>query len=251
MSKYILDRPICFIDLETTGVHIEQDRIVEISVLKLNKDWKGKVVKTMLINPGIPIPKAASDIHGITDEMVKDKPTFAQISKSLLSLIGNCDIAGYHSNRFDIPFLDTNFHRVGLVWDWKGVNLIDVGNLFKIKEPRTLSAAVKFYCRKEHSEAHSAEADITATHEVFIKQLQQYDDLPGNMKDLALFSNYGIEIVDLAGKFRRGGDGFIYFNFGSHIGKLAKSEINYLSWMIDKGDFTQDTKRIAREILNS
>lgn len=242
-----LARPICFIDLETTGTDVMADRIVEISVLKVNTDGTEEV-KTMLINPGIPIPEAATAVHGISDAMVKDAPLFASISKSLLKLIDGCDIGGFYSNHFDIPVLVSHFTRVGLELNWRGVNLIDVGIIYKIKEPRTLSAGVSYYLGKEHTEAHSAEADITATKEIFLKMLSMYEDLPKDFHELAVFSNFGNEFCDLSGKFIKK-DGEIVFNFGTHKGKIAKNEVSYLDWMITKGDFPKDTKDFARSLL--
>lgn len=240
-----LVRPICFIDLETTGTDVEASRIVEICVRKVNTDGT-KEVKTMLINPGVPIPKEATDVHGISDDMVKNSPTFAAISKALLTYIQGCDIAGYHSNGFDVPMLVSNFERVGLKWDWKLINLIDVAHIFRRMEERTLSAAVEFYLGREHKEAHSAEADILETEQILLAQFQRYPDLPKGMKELALFSNYDNEILDLAGKFVKNKDGIVVFNFGVHKGKEAKKEMSYLQWMAGpKSDFTKDTKAYA------
>lgn len=239
-----LERPVCFIDLETTGVDVDKDFIVEISVLKIMPDGS-RDVRTMLINPGIAIPARATEIHGITNEDVKDAPTFAKISKSLLTFIDNCDIAGFNSNIFDVPMLNAMFNRVGLVWEWKKINLIDVRNIFVQKEERTLSAAVKFYLGREHDAAHSAEGDITETMNVFLAQLARYDDLPKDMNGLAWYSNYSEEIIDLARKFKKDEAGEIVFNFGSHKGEVARKNRNYLKWMIDKGDFSKDTKAVA------
>lgn len=242
-----LERPLCFIDLETTGVDLDECRIVEISVLKYETDASWKIT-TRRINPGIPIPKEASDIHGITDADVKDCPSFAQVSKALWNLILGCDIAGFNSNRFDVPVLFNHLERAGIPWNWQSINLIDIRNIYVQKEERNLAAAVKFYLGRDHEGAHSAEADITATMEIFLQQISRYEDLPKSFKDLALFSNYGKEFIDLAGKFTRNEKGVIVFNFGKHIGKEARSEREYLSWMMDKGKFNTDTKYIARKL---
>ena len=239
-----LTRPACVIDLETTGVDTEKDFIVEISVLKIMPDLSEEL-KTMLINPGIPIPAGATEVHGITDEMVKDKPTFVSISKALLQHIDGCDIIGFNSNKFDVPFLVSMFKRVGLTWEWKKVNLIDVRNIFVQKEERTLSAGVKFYLGRDHAEAHSAEGDVTATKEILIQQLANYPDLPREFKDLALYSNYNREIIDLAGVFGKNEAGEIVFMVGKHKGTVAKKEKSYLEWMINKSDFSRDTKDVA------
>lgn len=243
-----LVRPVCFFDLETTGVDVEKDFIVEISVLKILVDGT-EDTRTMLINPGVPIPAEATAIHGITDDMVKDKPTFVAISKSLLQHIKDCDIVGFNSNRFDVPMLYFMFDRVGLVWDWKAVNLIDVRNIFIQKEERTLTAGVKFYLGRDHSAAHSAEADVVATKEILIHQLFWYEDLPKDFKELALYSNYGKEIIDMAGKFLKNEAGEIVFNFGAHKGKVATTEKQYLQWMLNKGDFNKDTKAVVSKLL--
>lgn len=243
-----LQRPICVIDLETTGVDVEKDFIVEISVKKVNPDGS-EDKRTMLLNPGIPIPPAATDVHGITDEMVKDKPTFAQVSKSLLKFIEGCDIVGFNSNRFDVPMLVSMFNRFGLSWLWKEVNLIDVRNIYVQREERTLSAGVKFYLGRDHDSAHSAEGDIEATWQILLAQLAKYSDLPKDMKDLALYSNYGREIIDMAGKFRKNDSGEIVFTFGTHQDKPVKDYKSYLQWMLEKGDFTKDTKDCARKLL--
>jgi len=244
-----LERPICFIDLETTGTDVEKDFIVEICVLKISPDGTEEI-RTMLIKPPVPIPKEASDVHGITDEDVQEAPAFVQISKALLEHIQGCDIAGFNSTRFDVPLLYFSFARVGLQWDWKKVNLIDVRNIFVQKEQRTLSAGVKFYLGRDHEEAHSAEQDIIETKNIFCQQLAMYEDLPKTMKEIALYSNYGKEIIDLAGKFEKNEAGEVVFAFGPHIHKPAKSEKGFLNWMLTK-DFTKDTKEVAQMILLS
>lgn len=242
-----LTRPLCFLDLETTGPDPEKDRIVEISAMKFHPD--GRTEKsTRLINPGIPIPKEASEIHGITDEMVKDAPTFVQISKGLLDFISGCDLAGFNSNRFDFPMLYSNFVRVGLTWNWKSSNLIDVRNIYIRHEERTLSAGVNFYLNREHIEAHSAEADILETKNIFVQQILRYGLGNMTMKEIAFHSNFDEEIVDMSGKFKKK-NGVIVFAFGMHKDKPAASELKYLQWMIDKGEFTIETKAIAQEII--
>lgn len=242
-----LHRPLCFFDLETTGTDVSHDRIVEIAVVKVDIDGT-ETEKVARLNPGIPIPKEASDVHGITDDMVKDCPSFVSISKSLLALIDGCDIAGYNSNRFDVPILANSFQRAGLRWKWNEVHLIDVCNIYKIREERTLSAAMKFYCGVDHDEAHGALPDAKATKDIFAQQLKKYPDLPKNLSELALYSNYGKEIVDLDGKFSKDKDGDIIFNFGQHKGKKAKTEKGFLMWMVNKADFSPDTKRVANEL---
>jgi DNA polymerase-3 subunit epsilon len=243
-----LKRSICFIDLETTGLDIDKDRIVEISICKLYPNGE-KEVKTRRINPEIPISQEATDLHGITNEMVINEPTFKKVAKGLLSLIENCDIVGYNINLYDAPLLYNEFNRVDIYFDYKKVNFIDSSNIFKIKEPRTLNAAYKFYCDKDLTEAHSSNADVLATVEIFIEQLVKYDDLPKTVEGLALFSNYDKEMVDITGKFIKDEDGDLVFNFGKHKHKKAKSEPGFLKWMVEKATFSKDVNDIVYNIL--
>jgi len=243
-----LERPLCFLDMETTGTDVERDRIIELSLLKIEQTGN-EALKTVRINPGIPVPKGATDIHGITDADVKDLPRFEAYAKGILAFIEGADVVGYNSNRFDVPFLFYSLQRAGINWDWKAINLVDVCGIFKIKEERTLSAAVQFYCDRDHASSHTAGGDVEATRDVFLSQLAKYEDLPRNLKDLALFSNWGKEIVDMAGKFAKDQDGDIVFTFGQHKDKKAKTEQAYLRWMIEKGDFPKDTKDVARQIF--
>jgi DNA polymerase-3 subunit epsilon len=243
-----LERPICFLDVETTGVDVEKDRIVELSILKLFPDGLENL-KSIRINPGISIPKEASDIHGITDDLVKDLPKFEAYSKGIFDFIQDSDVVGYNSNRFDVPFIYYSLQRAGIDWDWHSINLVDVCGIFKIKEERTLAAAVKFYVGEDHQGSHTAEGDVKATRAVFFHQLARYEDLPKDFKELARFSNWGNDIVDMAGKFTKDEKGNIIFNFGKHKGKIAKTEKAYLQWMCNQGDFPSDTKKIANQIV--
>ncbi len=243
-----LTKPICFFDLETTSIDRAVTRIVEISICKLYPHG-GKDIKTRLINPEIPIPSDSTEIHGITNDSVKDKPTFKQVSKGLIDFIGDSDLAGYNSNNFDIPVLVNEFRRVGVDFDYSNRCLVDVQNIFKRKEQRTLGAAVKFYLGRDLIDAHSAEADILATVDVFKAQLKKYDDLPKTIKELALYTNYDKEIVDIEGKFQKDRDGNLIFNFGKHKGTLARAEPNFVEWML-RGDFTEDVKSVCRKILD-
>jgi DNA polymerase-3 subunit epsilon len=243
-----LNKPLAIIDLETTGINLGTDRIVEIAILKVLSDGN-KSVKRKLINPGIPIPKAASDVHGITDEMVKDAPTFKQAAHELKQILDGCDIAGYNSNRFDIPLLMEEFLRAEVEFDMKGRKLVDVQKIFHQMEQRTLSAAYKFYCNKNLDGAHSAEADASATYEILIAQLQRYPAL-GNTVD-SIVKAIGEEvIVDFARRFIME-NGVEIFNFGKHKGRavadVLKSEPQYYDWMM-KGDFPQHTKQKLTEI---
>ncbi len=246
--KLKLTRPIAFFDLEATGLDKEKDRIVEIGICKLFPDGS-RESKTKRINPGIPIPKQSSDIHGITDDMVKDCPTFSQLAKGLLEYLEGCDIGGYNSNSYDLPMLYNHFLREGINWDYHSFFKIDAGNIFKIKEARTLSAAVKFYCNRDMENAHNAGADIDETVNVFLAQLERYDDLPDTLEELELFCNYDKKFLDLSGKFTFDDDGDVVFNFGPERGKKAVENLSLVNWILGK-DFSTDTKNICRDILN-
>lgn len=246
-----LTRPIAFIDLETTGVSLSTDRIVEIAVIKLVPDGT-RQVKRKLINPQMPIPKASSDIHGITDEMVKDAPTFKQVANEVKMFIDGCDLGGYNSNRFDIPILMEEFLRVGLDVDLSKRKMVDVQHIFYTMEPRTLSAAYKFFCEKELVDAHSAEADVSATIDVFLAQLQKYTNL-GNTVESVLGVIGEEKIVDYARRFGYDDKGVEIFNFGKYKGKavadVLKAEPQYYDWMM-RGDFPLHTKQKLTEIFN-
>ena len=194
-----LKKPLAFIDLETTGINLGTDRIVEIAIVKILTDGT-RSVKRKLINPGIPIPKSSSDIHGITDEMVKEAPLFKQVAQELKQMLDGCDFAGYNSNRFDIPLLMEEFLRAQVDFDMKNRKLLDVQNIFHKMEPRTLGAAYRFYCNKTLEGAHSAEVDASATHEILEAQLEKYADL-GNTLDSILKVIGEDQIVDFARRF--------------------------------------------------
>lgn len=245
-----LKKPLAFIDLETTGVNLGTDRIVEIAIVKILVDGT-RSVKRKLVNPGIPIPKASSDVHGITDEMVKDAPLFGQVAQELKQMLDGCDFAGYNSNRFDIPLLMEEFLRAGVDFDMKNRKLLDVQNIFHKMEPRTLSAAYKFYCGKLLEGAHGAEVDASATHEILEAQIGKYPEL-GNNIDSILKVIGEDQIVDFARRFIME-NGIEVFNFGKFKGRpvadVLKSEPQYYDWMM-KGDFPLHTKQKLTEILN-
>jgi len=249
MSTLKLNRPIAFIDLETTGVNIASDRIVEISILKLMPD-DTTPTETFRVNPTIPIPAEASAIHSIFDKDVKDCPTFKQLAPTLLKIVDQCDFAGYNSNKFDVPLLVEEFLRAEVDFDIENRKLIDVQNIFHKMEQRTLSAAYKFYCNKDLTGAHGAEADVKATYEVLKAQLEKYDTLEGNVAYLQKFSSNN-DSVDLAGRIVRDKKGVEVFNFGKHKGKpvaeIFKSEPSYYNWMMD-GDFPLSTKRVITKL---
>lgn len=243
-----LTKPLAFIDLETTGTNPGTDRIIEIAIIKILPDG-GKSVKRKLINPEMPIPKLSSDVHGITDEMIKDAPTFRQAANEFRQMLDGCDIAGYNSNRFDIPLLVEEFLRAGVEFDMKGRKLIDVQKIFHLMEQRTLSAAYKFYCDKILDAAHSAEADAQATYEILVAQVQRYPAL-GFTTD-SILKVIGEEvIVDFARRFVMD-NGVETFNFGKFKGRpvaeVLKAEPQYYDWMM-KGDFPQHTKQKLTEI---
>ena len=246
-----LERPICFFDLETTGVNVSTDRIVEISICKLQVD-KERITKTRRVNPGMPIPVGASEVHKIYDIDVKDEPMFKSLAKGIHEFIKGCDIGGFNSNRFDAPLLYAEFKRAGIEWDYSESNFVDVGNLFKIKEQRTLVAAAKFYLDLDITElAHSAEVDTNATVDVSEAMLKKYEDLPSEIDKLALFSNYDKEIIDLSGWFVPGVlPGEIVFARGKHVGQNILHHRDYLQWMIGK-DFPEDTIKICHKYAYS
>ena len=243
-----LNKPIAFFDLETTGINVTKDRIVEISILKVMPDGS-EIIKSWRVNPTIPIPDKSSKIHGIYDVDVADKPSFAELGKEINQFIDICDLAGYNSNKFDVPLLVEEFLRADIDFDIKKRKLVDVQVIFFKKEPRTLGAAYRFYCNKEHEGAHSAENDAIATMDVFIAQLEKYNELPTTVDDLALYSNYGNVIVDLASKFVVNEQKEIVFNFGKHKGQLAKNHLDFLSWMLAKGDFSKDTLKVVEYVM--
>src|SRR5689334_4205940 len=211
-----LKKPLAVIDLETTGTNLGTDRIIEIAIVKLLPDGN-QVVKRKIINPQMPIPKAVTELHGITDDMVKDAPMFKQVAQELKQILDGCDLAGYNSNRFDIPMLMEEFLRAGVEFDMKNRKLVDVQKIFHLMEQRTLSAAYKFYCNKVHEGAHSAEADAVATVEIFHAQLDRYPALGSTVE--SVLKAIGEEvIVDLARRFTIE-NGVEIFNFGKHKGR--------------------------------
>ncbi len=244
-----LKRPIIFFDLETTGVDTSRDRIVEISMIKITPDGS-KVVKTRKINPQMPIPAASTAVHGITDEDVKDCPTFSQVARSMEEFVRGCDFGGFNSNRFDLPVLVEEFMRAGVDIDFKRSKFIDVQNIFHKMEQRTLVAAYKFYCQKDLTEAHSAEADTMATYEVLLSQLDRYDDLENDVEFLAKFSTHN-ETADFAGRIIYNEQGVEVFSFGKFKGvpveEVFQREPSYYSWMMN-GDFPLYTKKVITEI---
>ena len=244
-----LKRPIVFFDLETTGVDTSKDRIVEISMIKVMPDGS-KDVKTRRINPEMPIPAEATAVHGITDEDVKNEPTFRQLAKSLAQFIQGCDFGGFNSNRFDLPVLVEEFLRAGVDVDLKRRKFVDVQNIFHKKEQRTLVAAYKFYCAKALTDAHSAAADTMAPYEVLCAQLDHYDDLENDIDFLAEYSERE-KVVDYAGRIIYNDKGEEVFGFGKYRGQkveeVFRREPSYYAWMRE-GDFPLYTKKVITEI---
>ncbi len=247
--KLDLKKPIAFFDLETTGVDVSKDRIVEIAILKINPNQSTES-KTMRINPTVPIPKEASKIHGITDEDLINAPTFKQVAKDIAKFIEGCDLAGYNSNQFDIPLLAEEFLRADIDFNVKNRKFIDVQVIYHKMEQRTLSAAYKFYCNKDLEGAHGAEADTTATYEVLLAQIDKYENLSNDVEELSKIS-YHRKSADLAGRIVFNSKGEEVFNFGKHKGKtveeVLEKEPGYFSWMLN-ADFPLYTKKVLTEI---
>ena len=244
-----LKRPIVFFDLETTGINVSSDRIVEMSLLKISPNGKEQWMTTR-INPEMPIPPKTTEIHGISDEDVAGAPTFREVAKNLALFLEGCDLAGYNSIKFDIPLLAEEFLRTDTDFNFRKRKYVDVQIIFHKKEQRTLTAAYKFYCNKQLKDAHSSKADTSATFEVLKAQLDRYEDLDNDIEKLADFSSYN-DYVDFAGRIILDENGVEIFNFGKHKGKpvakVFKEEPSYYSWMMN-GDFPLYTKRVLTEI---
>jgi len=262
-----LDKDLVFFDVETTGLNILKDRIIQIGLLKYKKDNPVPDELEMLINPGIPISDESMQIHGITPADVSNKPTFQQVAKKLYEFIGNADLAGYNSNRFDIPMLMEEFVRAGFDFDIEHRKLIDVQRLFYKMEPRTLRAAYRFYCGSKMENAHDAMADVKATVEVLKGQLQKYkdhdfEDRDGNiiekpvkndMKAIHEFTN-DLSIIDVTQRLKYNAKGEVVFNFGKYINQVVKEVLSrdkqYYHWILDK-DFSIQVKKTIKKIMQS
>ena len=247
--KLNLTRPICFFDLETTGINVAKDRIVEISILKVFPDGREEE-HTHLINPTVPIPAQTTAVHGISDADVVNAPTFAQKAQEIHDIIKDSDLAGFNSNRFDIPLLVEELLRCDIDFDMKNRNAVDVQNIFHMMEQRTLVAAYKFYCDKDLTDAHSAAADTKATYEVLKSQITRYENLENDMKALATFSTRK-RTADFAGFIGYDKDDKEIFTFGKHKGKLVEEvldkEPGYFGWL-QNADFPLYTKKILTSI---
>lgn len=244
-----LSKPICFFDLETTGINVAKDRIVEISILKIHPNGL-KESKTWLVNPEMQIPEESTVIHGISNEKVANEPTFKELSKEIYKMIKDCDLGGFNSDRFDIPLLAEEMLRAEVDFDMKNMVSIDVQTIFHKMEKRTLEAAYKFYCDKDLTDAHSAEADTHATYEVLLSQLDRYPELENNVKKLAEFSTHR-QFADFAGFIAFDENNEEVFAFGKHKGKkvhdVLESEPGYFGWILN-ADFPLYTKKILTQI---
>ncbi len=244
-----LTRPICFFDLETTGTNVAKDRIVEISILKVFPNGN-KESKTWLVNPEMEIPQEVVDIHGISNEKVTNEPTFKELSKEVYKMIKDSDLGGFNSDRFDIPLLAEELLRADIDFDMKNTVSVDVQTIFHKMEKRTLEAAYKFYCDKDLTDAHSAEADTIATYEVLLSQLDRYPELENNIKKLSEFSRRK-QSVDFAGFITLNKEGEEIFSFGKHKGKkvhdVLEQEPGYFGWILN-ADFPLYTKKILTQI---
>ncbi|CAI8178331.1 MAG: putative ATP-dependent helicase DinG [SAR116 cluster bacterium] len=245
----VLQRPICFFDLETTGVHVAKDRIVEIAILKVFPNGN-KESKTWLVNPEMKIPKEVIAVHGITDEKVANEPTFKQLAPEIYALIKDSDLGGFNSDRFDIPLLAEEMLRAGIDFDMKNRRSVDVQTIFHKMEKRTLSAAYKFYCDKELVDAHAAAADTLATYEVLLAQIEKYPELENNVSALSEFSTRK-KSLDFAGFIIEDKNGEAIFSFGKHkfkkVAQVLEDEPGYYSWIM-QADFPLYTKKVLTQI---
>lgn len=265
MVDFNLKNDLVFLDVETTGLNVLRDRIIQIAIVKYSKHNKNPEELEMLINPGIPISEESIKVHGILPSDLKNKPTFQQVAEKLYNFIGNADIAGYNSNRFDIPMLIEEFARVGFDFDIENRKLIDIQRLFYKMEPRTLSAAYKFYLNKDMENAHDALADVKATVEILKGQLAMYDgkdfiDSDGNLIEkpvqndihqLHSFTN-DLNIIDVTQKLKYDANGEIVFNFGKYLGqsvaKTLSKDKQYYNWILEK-EFSYQVKKIVKKLV--
>ncbi|WP_088323197.1 3'-5' exonuclease [Polaribacter tangerinus] len=244
-----LEKPIVFFDLETTGVNIATDRIVEISILKVFPNGN-KESKTWLVNPGVTIPAESTAVHGITNEKVAKEPTFKELAITVSAMIEGCDLAGFNSNRFDIPLLAEELMRAGIDFDMKNRKAIDVQVIYHKKEQRTLSAGYQFYCGKELEGAHGAEADTNATYEILLAQVEKYKDIENTVEALSAYSTHGLR-ADFAGFILMNDKKEEIFSFGKYKGRTVedvfKENPGYYNW-IQNADFPLYTKKVLKEV---
>ena len=249
MPDLQLHRPLIIFDLETTGLNIQKDRIVEICCIKVEVNGEESIIHE-IINPGIPIPEEVSRIHGISDEHVKEKPSFQKLAPSLNQFIGNSDFAGFNSNKFDFPILVEEFYRSGIDFETENRKFLDAQRIYHLKEPRNLSAAYSFYCEKKLENAHSAKADTMATWEVIKAQMKKYKDLPNTIEKIHELTGQN-RLVDLAGRIQKNSKNEIIFSFGKYKDKVVHEIFNkdpeYYNWMM-RSDFPENTKRVITRI---
>lgn len=269
--EFNLEKDIVFFDLEATGLNVVRDRIVQIALIKYSKGNPEPQELEMMINPGMPISPEAMAVHGITPEMLRNKPTFEQVAQQIFDFIGDADLSGYNSDRFDVPMLMEEFNRAGIELSLENRNLIDIQKIFYRMEPRTLKAAYKVFCGEELVDAHDALADVRATVAVFKGQLAKYKDVDyedgdgfvtkapinNDIKSIAQFLDDG-KTVDVTQKMRYDQNGQIVFNFGKYVGKpVAKTlyeDRQYLNWILEKefsAQVKQTVKRIVKEYANT
>lgn len=244
-----LHKPLCIFDLETTGLNISKDKIVEICILKVNPD-ASRESKTWLVNPEMPIPPHVSEVHGIYDKDVKDAPTFKEIAPKIMEMIAGSDLGGFNSNRFDVPVLAEEMLRAGVDFDLNKIKLVDAQTIFHKKEPRNLSAAYQFYCDKTLENAHSAEADVLATFEVLDAQVGKYEDVPKDINGLSNFSSHS-KSADLAGMIGFNENQEEIFTFGKYKGQkvmeVLEKDKGYFGWIMN-ADFPLYTKKVLTQI---
>ncbi|MBL0126503.1 MAG: 3'-5' exonuclease [Flavobacteriales bacterium] len=248
-----LERPLAFFDLETTGIKIGRDRIVQIGIVRLQPDGTRERYQT-LVNPGMPIPAETTAIHGITDLDVAMAPTLDAVAAEILGHLDGCDLSGFNCLRFDVPFLAEEFHRVGVEWDSSHLRIVDVARIYHQMEPRNLSAALKYYCGREHEGAHDALADVEATADVLIAQLERYpDQLQGTVGFLGELSGDRKRSPDAAGKLKFDDHGAVCLAFGKYNGwpleRIGKNDPGYLQWLMTKAELPGSTLSIMRAAL--
>lgn len=251
--KLQISRPIAFFDIESTGINSANDRIIDLAVVKLMPDGSRETFSWRL-NPGIPIPKSATAIHGISDADVANSPSFSDKAAEILACFEGCDLAGFNVLGYDIPLLQAEFARVKMAFNMTGRNVVDGARIFHQKERRTLTAALKFYCNDEHTDAHGALADVEATIRVVESQLDRYDDLPGTIEELSAWCNpKNPNAIDAQGKIVWNDDNEASINFGKNQGQtlrsLVRNDEGFLQWILKK-DFPEDTKAIVRAALD-
>ncbi len=253
MMKWNTDRPLAVFDIESTGLNRKLDRIIDLAIVKLMPDGS-REERVYRVNPEMPIPAGSSEIHGIFDDDVKDSPTFQEVAEDVVSFLEGADLGGFNLISYDIPMLEEEFKRVGVAFSCEGRRVVDAQRIFHKKEPRTLTAALRFYCDTEHTDAHGALADVDATIAVLEGQMQKYDDLPDSVEGLHEYCNpTDPNWLDRTGLLKWDADGNVLINFGQNRGRSLKemmtTNINFLQWILKK-DFPDDTKEILRLALS-